>query len=348
MKRLLSGFLLSLAILGPALAVNPATRVGDAAYTILPTDVRVYSQTAFTAGRTWTLPSAGGTCVGQTCQPAAYQLEINDVAGAFSQAFPLTITPASGETINGNTGNLVISGAYARVLLFPTSGSNWVYTTDGDYITTGLCKAPAAAATVTITTATPAVITFTAHGMTGACPIVFTNSGGALPTGITSGTVYYISPGSITTNTFSISTTVANALAGTLVATTVAGTGTQTGTPGVALSTTTAADVTGLTLSQGEWDCRSKTSRTLAASTSVTVLKASHSTTSATSGTQGSLAASWLQTAANVMGVLGQDSSIGPDRVATTANTNLFLVAQDTFTVSTNVAYGAVTCRRAR
>lgn len=347
MKKLL-GFLFAVVFVSSAWAVDPATKVGDAAYTILPTDVRIYTTTAFTAGRTWTLPAAASTCIGQTCQPAAFQLEINDAAGAFSQAFPLTIAVASGDTINGNTGSLVISGARTRVLLFPTDGSNWSYTTDGDYVTTGICLPPASAGTVTITTATPAVITFTAHGMTGACPIVFTNSGGALPTGITSGTTYWISPSSITTNTFSISTTVANALAGTLVATTVAGSGTQTGTPGSPLTSTTAANVTGLILSQGEWDCRAKVARTLGASTSVTKTIGSTNTTSATASTQGGNSNTTLSIAANVMGVGGTDTVIAGDRQATTANTNVYLVAQDTFSVSTNVAFGNITCRRAR
>lgn len=344
MKKLL--LLLGLLFTIPAQAVDLATNVGDAAYSITTTDQRIYTTTTFTAGRTWTLPGAGGTCVGQSCAPPTGQLEINDAVGAISQAFPLTITPQSGETINGNTGSLVISAPRARVLLYPSNGSNWTYSAEGDFITTGLCKAPAAAATVTITIAAPGVITFTAHGMTGACPIVFTNSGGGLPTGITSGTTYYIVPSSITTNTFTIATTVANALAGTAITTTGSSTGTQTGTPGVAISSTTAADVTGLTLSQGDWDCRSKVGRTLGASTSVTKLGASHSQTSATMGTAGTNASTILSTAANVMGAGGTDSTIAPDRQSLTASTNVFLVAQDTFSVSTDVGYGILTCRR--
>lgn len=344
MKKLLLALWLAL-LAAPAFAVTSATPVGDAAYTILSTDQRLITTTVFTAARTWTLPYAGSTCVGQTCPTTA--LEINDVAGAFSQANQLTITPQFGDTINGNTGSLIISGAGARLSLVPTSGSNWQATVWGDYQTTGTCPPPATTATVTITIATPGVITWTAHGMTGACPVVLTTTG-ALPTGLTASTVYYVIPSSITTNTFTLATTVANALAGTAIATSGTQSGTQTGTGGNALSTTTAADITGLSLSQGLWECRGKVGRTLGASTSVTKLVGGISATTATAPTIGTTASTVTMTAANVMGAAGTDTTVGPDRVSLTATTNRFLMAQDTFTVSTNVAYGSLTCDRVR
>lgn len=346
MKRLPLGLGLWLGLFAPALATTPGTTVGDAAYTILNTDVRIFTTTTFTAGRTWTLPYAGGTCIGQTC-PATV-LEINDLAGAFSQQFQLTIAPQTGDTINGNAANLIISGAGTRVILTPTSGTNWQALVTGDYQTSGTCTPPASTATVTITIAAPGVFTDTAHGFTGACPVVFTNSGGGLPTGITSGTTYFITPSSITTNTYSVSTTVANALAGTSVTTTGTSTGTQTRTSGNPLSTATAADITGLSLSQGLWECRAKVGRTLGASTSVTKLVGGISGTTATAATIGTTGSTVTMTAANVMGAAGTDSTIGPDRIALTSTTNRFLMAQDTFTVSTNIAYGTLTCDRVR
>jgi hypothetical protein len=55
-------------------------------------------------------------------------------------------------------------------------------------------------ATVTMTIASPCVVTWTGHGLVEGAPVIFTTSG-ALPTGITAGTTYYVgrSPG---TNTF--------------------------------------------------------------------------------------------------------------------------------------------------
>lgn len=348
MKKLLLGLGLWLGLLAPAGAVVQGTTVGDAAYTILSTDTQIYTTTAFTAGRTWTLPFAGATCVGQNCTPPANQLQIIDSAGAFGQLVPLTIARQAGDTINGNAANIIISGAGSRIILIPTSGTNWQTYIVGDYVTSGVCGPPSSTATVTITIAAPGVFTDTAHGFTGACPVVFTNSGGGLPTGITSGTTYYIVPSTITTNTYSVATTVTNALAGTSITTTGTSTGTQTRTSGAPLASTTASDVTGVSLSQGEWECRGKVSRTLGASTSVTKLTGGISATTATQATQGTGAATVLSTVANVMGAAGTDSTIAPTRVILTANTNRFLVGQDTFSVSTNIAYGDTTCRRVR
>lgn len=60
-------------------------------------------------------------------------------------------------------------------------------------------------APVTMTIASPCVVTWATHVLADGDPIVFTNSGGALPTGIVAGTVYYVK--SPTTNTFNIAAT---------------------------------------------------------------------------------------------------------------------------------------------
>lgn len=127
MKKILLGLALVWGLLAPAFAQIPQTLVGNIAYTILPTDQRVLTTTAFTAGRTWTLPSAGGTCVGvPPCR--VNELEIYDSAGAVTNGFRLTIAPASGETINGSSTSVVMIMPYSRARLMPTSGSNWSLT----------------------------------------------------------------------------------------------------------------------------------------------------------------------------------------------------------------------------
>lgn len=88
-------------------------------------------------------------------------------------------------------------------------------------------------ATITVTIATPAVVTWTGHGLPEGAPVVFTTSG-ALPTGITAGTTYYVGR-SPAANTFNISTSVANAAAGTFVATSGSQSGTHTGTNNTSL-----------------------------------------------------------------------------------------------------------------
>lgn len=366
MKKLLLSLGLLCGLLAPAQAVDNYTSVGNAAYTILTTDTRLVPTVALTANRTWTLPSAGGTCIGQTCAASALEIvdQQNNVGGANSC---IVLAPASGETINGSASNLTFCSTGGRVVSFPLTGTNWYVqvlgpgqfagtaTNDnaqtgyvGEIITSGFCPGSASTATVTITIAAPGVFTDTAHGFTGACPVVFTNSGGGLPTGITSGTTYYITPASITTNTYSVSTTVALALAGTSVTTTGTSTGTQTRTGGVSLSTATAATVTGVVLTPGDWDCRALSAHVLGASTSVTVLSASIAATPTTMAAQGSMASNYHQDAATVMGALGQDLTIGPHRISLAANTNEYLVESDTFTVSTNIGFGNLICRRVR
>jgi hypothetical protein len=84
-------------------------------------------------------------------------------------------------------------------------------------------------ATVTMTLANPCVVSWTAHGLQEGAPVIFTTTG-ALPSAITSGTVYYVgnTPG---TNSFNISTSVANAAAGTFISTAAESqSGTHTGT----------------------------------------------------------------------------------------------------------------------
>jgi hypothetical protein len=77
--------------------------------------------------------------------------------------------------------------------------------------------------TVTITIAAPGVFTLGVGSLTDTMAIVLLSTG-ALPTGLTSGTVYYVS--GVSGSTFKLSTTYANAVAGTYITTS----GTQSGT----------------------------------------------------------------------------------------------------------------------
>jgi hypothetical protein len=361
MRKLLLVLSFASALASTALAaVSPQTLVGNANYQILSTDKYLIPTVALTTNRTWTLPYAGAYNINGTLDTIDAQ---GNVGGANSC---IVYAPQSGDTINGSSASITFCGTYGRIAFWPITGNNWAYniisagqqqgttTNDnatagnvGEVITSGLCPPPATTATVTITIAAPGVITWTAHGITGACPVVFTTSS-ALPTGITSGTTYYVVPSSITANTFTIATTVANALAGTAITTSGSQSGTQTGTGGVSLSTATAASVTGLALTAGDWDCRATVSRTLGASTSVTLLKSAINAAATTISTQGLDSATILQTAANVMGAAGEDQHVGPTRISLAATTNEFLVVADTFSVSTDIGFGSMTCRRAR
>ena len=79
---------------------------------------------------------------------------------------------------------------------------------------------PTTSSNVTISIAAPGLVTWTAHGLVAGTPVVFSSSG-ALPTGITAGTTYYVIAAGLVANAFEISTT----LGGSAVTTT----GTQSG-----------------------------------------------------------------------------------------------------------------------
>lgn len=81
-------------------------------------------------------------------------------------------------------------------------------------------------ATITVTIAAPGVVTWTGHGMSTGQSITFTTTG-ALPTGITANTQYFITV--VDANTFKLSTSLANVAAGTFITTTGSQSGTHTG-----------------------------------------------------------------------------------------------------------------------
>jgi hypothetical protein len=84
-------------------------------------------------------------------------------------------------------------------------------------------------ATITMTIASPCIVTWNGHGLHEGSPVIFT--GGNYPTGIVAGTTYYVCGGStLTANSFALSTTPALASIGTNIATTGTQSGTHTGT----------------------------------------------------------------------------------------------------------------------
>ena len=108
----------------------------------------------------------------------------------------------------------------------------------------GPADAGAVSATVTITIASPGVITWTNHLLSTGTPVVFTTTG-ALPTGITAGTTYYVIE--VGASTFQIATSFANALAGTAINTSGSQSGTHTGTRNAIVQRVSAQSVTGVT-----------------------------------------------------------------------------------------------------
>lgn len=79
---------------------------------------------------------------------------------------------------------------------------------------------------VEISVGAPGVVTWEARGLNAGQPVVFTNEGGAMPTGLTAGTVYYVVAAGLTADTFSVAAT----KDGAAIETTGAGTGVNTAT----------------------------------------------------------------------------------------------------------------------
>jgi hypothetical protein len=97
-----------------------------------------------------------------------------------------------------------------------------------------------AGTTATITIASPAVVTNNAHGLAVGAPVYFTTTG-ALPTGLTVNTIYYVT--NPATNTFNLSTTYANAVAGTTINTSGSQSGTHTVFSTTVVSTTSSPTI---------------------------------------------------------------------------------------------------------
>lgn len=141
--------------------------------------------------------------------------------------------------------------------------------------TTVPAGASAFSATVTTAVASPGVVGWTGHLFKCLAPLYFSNSGGALPTGLTAfATVYVTCGSSLTANTFQVSSTTANALAGTSINFTGSSTGTQTGHYQMIPSSGVAVDVVGIALAAGNYLCSGNVIPYYGGSTSVTLAAA--------------------------------------------------------------------------
>lgn len=196
----------------------------------------------------------------------------------------------------------------------------------------------AAGATITVTIASPGVVTWTAHGLVNTpidgnavIPVFFTTTG-ALPTGIVANTTYYVIGSSITTNTFQIATTVANAIAGTAINTSGSQSGTHTGFMGLRIGTTsTAVDVTGISLTAGDWEVGAVIQIQPIASATITLVEAYASTVSVTRSSSPAGGTYFFDQQAKTAGT-GMSTYIGKRRLKLSGTTTVYLGCFSQFT----------------
>ncbi len=149
-------------------------------------------------------------------------VQTGDLATA-TDLFGLTTSGAYDASKITNTNAIIPAGTVWDSASL-TTPSGWL-TCDGTAVSrttyASLFAAVAKSSTVTVTIASPGVFTWNSHGLIDGDPVSFTTTG-ALPTGITAGTVYYVK--SAATNTFNIAATVG----GTAINTTGSQSGTHT------------------------------------------------------------------------------------------------------------------------
>jgi hypothetical protein len=158
-----------------------------------------------TGGANVTVPAAVAGNQTIDCGKSPLQTILN--TGAFNLTAPLLDGSCIVEVVNGN-------GAGAVTLLqFGTA------TPQGAVFSSAVTKTSA----VTVTSAAPGIVSWTAHAFTAATKVYFTAA--VMPTGLVSGTIYYVCAGStLLTNSFAVATNRTNALAGTCITTSSTGT----------------------------------------------------------------------------------------------------------------------------
>lgn len=207
----------------------------------------------------------------------------------------------------------------------------------------------AASTSVTVTIATPGVVTWSSHTFapsTGlanyTCPINFL---GTPPTGIVVGTNYYIIGSSVSGDTFQISDTAAHALAGTNAVATTGSDGGTTAFIGALGSTGTVFGGAALNLTAGDWDCSFVgTFEELTSLTTTRFTAGIH--TSVGAPTTGN--ANVQPTASQVIGAASPNLPSPIVRENVSATTAIYGVDISTFSGGTMNEGGLLRCRRMR
>lgn len=159
-------------------------------------------------------------------------------AGAAMSSDNVTLMPFPSTTFTKTTGSWLVGPGLGSLDGGTIAASAWytaylIERTDTGNVDVLTSLAPGTTVFgATMTIASPAVVTWQDHGLQAGSPVVFTTTG-ALPTGVTAGTVYFVIAAGLTTVAFEFSTT----RGGSAVNTTGSQSGTHTSTSNPILPT---------------------------------------------------------------------------------------------------------------
>lgn len=298
------------------------------------------SATTFWRGdATWATPAGGGNVTGPGSSTDKALTRFSGAGGVTLQDSQITLgdtdgklTRAAGISVSGTNTN--DSAAAGYVGEFMQSGPTRTTLSD----------------TVTISNASPGVVSLTGHGLGAGTAVNFTTTG-ALPTGFVTGLNYYVCAGAtLLANSFALASTVANALAGTAINTSSAGSGTHTLISKAIIASGSYANTAGLSLTAGDWDVTVITQFDGGGTTVVNYLFTSASTTSATNDlSNGRTNGQPYPASFTPFGTAFPLTLTLPRaRFSLSSTTSIFGMATGNFTTSTLNAYTTMIARRTR
>lgn len=206
----------------------------------------------------------------------------------------------------------------------------------------------AASATVTITIASPAVVSdagaacgsTTAQNAVGVGSVIRFTTTGALPTGITQSTSYYIIPAGFSAG---VSYQISATPFGAAINTSGTQSGVQTRAGAVVIANGAYQDVAVVSLTAGDWDCSA--GALISSSGVTTALGAQFSTASNTSNGSNPLGQNY-----QTVSITGDTIvlPVGRVRYLLASTTTVFLDATAAFSTGSSTGSGAIQCRRMR
>lgn len=293
------------------------------------------------ANPAWASIAGGGDVLGPGASTDNAAVRFDSTTGTAIQNSALIIADTTGAISRSGNGGIPVQGT--------NTNDNAAAADIGEYAQSGPTSATLATG-VTISNASPGIISWTAHGMLAGTAVNFTTTG-TLPTGFTTGTNYYVCAGAtLVANSFALASSAANALAGTCINTSSAGSGSHTAISKTLLTSGAYSNTAAISLTAGDWDVGITTQFDGGASTVVNYLFTSVSTTSATSDlTNGRTSGQPYPAGFTPFGTaFPLTLTLSRVRLSLSGTTNVYAMGTSNHTTSTLSAYSTISARRVR